>query len=286
MTVDFVCSVCIVAVVASGLVAYLVRRWLRGRTRSERVARIGGSFLFPTELMEASYWASRPVVGFCVLLHISADMLTWMSLPFAAGSALGFATRHFGVGAFFGILSAVCDLVDGMLAREQGTASDAGEVLDAALDRYGEFFILAGLLFFYRSEPMAFVLVLLATLGSFMISYSTAKAEALGVPPPRGAMRRHERSIYLFAGATFVPFLAPWLERDDRLPRGLPALLAIFVIALVSNVSAVRRFMAIARSVRQLVGAGRAANAAAITVALMPVQPLAPIVGDGGPVNS
>ena len=88
-----------------------------------------------------------------------------------------------------------------MIARRTGVSSDAGEVFDAAVDRFGEFFLMGGLLIYYRDRGACMLLALAATVGAFMVSYSTAKAEALGVPPPRGAMRRSERAVYLMAAA-------------------------------------------------------------------------------------
>ena len=56
------------------------------------------------------------------------------------------------------------------------------------------------------SEAVAVTVALVAIIGSFMVSYSTAKAEAMGVKPPRGSMRRAERSVYLYvaSGVTSV----------------------------------------------------------------------------------
>ena len=81
-----------------------------------------------------------------------------------------------------------------------GVSSDAGEVLDAAVDRYVEFFFLGGLMIYYRDIAALLILTLFALVGSFMVSYSSAKAEALHVPAPKGSMRRPERAVYLTAG--------------------------------------------------------------------------------------
>ena len=142
------------------------------------------------------------------------------------------------------------DALDGIVARQTGTASDAGEVFDAAVDRYQEFFFLGGLAVYFRADMLALILTLLAVLGSFMVSYGTAKAEALGVESPRGAMRRVERAVYLDAGVVFVPIagalaarfdLASWVEHT-------PILLALALVGGVGNVSAVRRLYAVAQA--------------------------------------
>ena len=86
-----------------------------------------------------------------------------------------------------------------------------------------------------------------------MVSYSTAKAEALGVPAPRGAMRRQERAVYLVVGVGLVPVAAAACARMG-LPlgsRALPLLAVLGLVAVVGNVSAVRRLRAIAEAVRE-----------------------------------
>ena len=59
--------------------------------------------------------------------------------------------------------------------------------MDAAVDRYGELFLLAGLVYYYRAHDQVLFIVLAAMVGGFMVSYVTAKAEAMGVA---GAARR------------------------------------------------------------------------------------------------
>src|SRR5262249_41330929 len=148
-----------------------------------------------------------------------------------ATAAIGLAYGRFGLAALLAMVSSLCDALDGLVARANGTASDSGEVLDASVDRYVEFFFCGGLVFYSRHWPALMALVLCALLGSFMVSYSTAKAEALHIPPPRGAMRRPERAAYLTLGAAFTPLvgrfaqpLSPWL-------RTWPLLASLIIVA-------------------------------------------------------
>ena len=136
----------------------------------------------------------------------------------------------------------------------------AYEVFDAAADRYEEFFFLAGLGFYFRNAPLSLGLVLLTVLGSFMVSYGTAKAEALQVESPRGSMRRAERALYLGAGALLAP-IAYALTVRFALPSWAPEapiLAALSVVGMVSNVSAVTRLQAVAAAVRRREGAAEA----------------------------
>jgi phosphatidylglycerophosphate synthase len=133
--------------------------------------------------------------------------------------------------------------------------SDVGELFDAAVDRYVEYLLLAGLAVYFRHSPAATVICLGAILGSFMVSYTTAKAEALGVAPPKGAMRRAERAVYMTSGCAAAPLwqlVVPGAPNFATLSLGreLPVELAMLVVAVVANVSAVRRMFRIAELIR------------------------------------
>jgi hypothetical protein len=86
-----------------------------------------------------------------------------------------------------------------------------------------------------------------------MISYSTAKAEALQVSPPKGSMRRPERALYLILGAALSPVTIPYWEatRDFPVAIGHPMVAALALVAVLSNVSAAERLYAIAKQVRE-----------------------------------
>lgn len=220
----------------------------RGRAEFERVARDGGSALLDTHTMNAAYGALQPVMRACVRLGVSANMVSVASLGLGLVAGVLLGLGHFGVAALVAALASLGDAVDGLVARETGTASPAGEILDAAVDRYTEFFFLGGVAVHYARAPWALVLTLAAIVGSFMVSYASAKAAALRVVVPRGAMRRPERATYLTLGALFVPLTValtggrPWWAGE------LPMLAALGLVAIVGNASAARRLAAIGRA--------------------------------------
>jgi phosphatidylglycerophosphate synthase len=231
---------------------YGVRVVVKGRAHFDRVDQQGGSRLLSKGAMELGYWILHPVATFVVFLGIGPNQVTWASLGlgFLAGACL--SVGHFGFGAIFAAFSGLLDSVDGMVARISGIASDAGEVLDAAVDRYVEYFFLAGLIIYYRQFPVLQMLALLALLGSFMVSYSSTKAEALNVDPPKGSMRRPERAVYLTLGATLSALTIPWLEsqREFSIAIGYPMVMALGLVAVVANVSAIERLWSIAKAIR------------------------------------
>jgi CDP-diacylglycerol--glycerol-3-phosphate 3-phosphatidyltransferase len=233
--------------------AYAGRVSRSGPAHHVRIERAGGSPLLGKGAMEMGYWAMRPVARACIAAGLTANAVSLASLALAAAAGVALAVGAFGVGAVLSLVSSACDALDGMIARETGTAGDSGEVLDAAIDRYAELFFFGGIAVHERLDPTALVLTLAASAGAIMVSYSTAKAEALGVAAPRGSMRRQERAVYLVVGVGLVPIVAAVAAR-----AGLPAWLSrwplfavLALVAVVGNASAVRRLRAIAEAVRK-----------------------------------
>lgn len=234
-------------------VAYAERVSRSGAANDARIERAGSSFLLGRSAMEMGYWAMRPVARACIAVGLSANAISLASLAFAVLAGVALAAGGFGIGAVLSLVSSACDALDGMVARETGTASDSGEVLDAAIDRYAELFFFGGLAFHERFDAVPVLLTLAASAGAVMVSYSTAKAEALQVDPPRGAMRRQERAVYLVVGAALVPIVAAVCGRAG-LPMWLarvPLLGVLALVAVVGNVSAVRRLTATAAALRK-----------------------------------
>ena len=236
--------------------AYLGRASRGGGPRHARVERDGGSPWLAKGAMDMGYWALRPLARTCVALGIGASLVSFSSLVLAAAAGLALAFGHYGIGAALGVASSACDALDGYVARETGTASDAGEVLDATIDRYAELLFLAGIAIEQRARAVVLAVVLAAIAGSVMVSYATAKAEAMRVEEPRGSMRRVERAVYLGIGAALVPMAAALAERW-HLPgwaARAPILAALLLVAVVANVSAVWRLRAVARVLRARAG--------------------------------
>lgn len=247
MAFDILNTVVLIALLGLVSLAYSVRVILRGRVQFDRINRQGGSVLLSKSLMEMAYWSLQPVARLLVYLHITPNQLSWASLVFGGIAGTALAYGYFGFAALFATYSSFLDSLDGMVARLMGQASDAGEVLDAAVDRYVEFFFVSGLVIYYRDVPVLQVMALLTLLGSFMVSYSTSKAEALHLDPPPGIMRRPERSFYLILGAALSPFPIPWLQGYGPAPM----VVAMTVVAILANISAIERFYTIAHAARE-----------------------------------
>ena len=218
------------------LAAYGVRVAIAGRALDPRVQRESSTVLLGRFPIEAFHWALRAVGRNVSRTGVSPDTLTLISLVIS-GASLPFAALGMlpaaGASLLFG---AAFDSLDGIVARERGISSDAGEVLDAVVDRYADAAPLLGLAIYYRASAPALLLVLFALLGSMLVSYVRAKSEAMGLSLPGGLMRRHERIAYLTAGL----LLGPLLQMTSLAVQMPLTLVAVAVVAVVSNLAAVQ----------------------------------------------
>ena len=137
---------------------------------------------------------SRPLAKFFARTPLTPNQVSFLSFVAAIGSLSLFFTGH---NVWAGIVvqtSSVLDGADGDLARIKNMRSSFGGFFDAILDRYSDFAILGGLTFWAlqfeaRFDNMIVVVAgLAATVGSFMISYSRARAEVSFGKPFSGLM--------------------------------------------------------------------------------------------------
>lgn len=222
--------------------AFALRELRVGKQTSARIQKQGASPFLGHFPMEFAYWALSPIEKVAVGLKLSPNFFSWSCLALGLASGIAAAFGAISLAGGLSIVSALFDTLDGMVARSRGIASDSGEVLDAAIDRYTEFFFLAGVCIYYREEPWAMGLALLALLGSFMVSYTQAKAEAMKTDIPKGFMRRPERAAYLGAGAFLSPLITSWFELGVERPLHYPLLFSIVLVAVFANLTSVQRF--------------------------------------------
>jgi CDP-diacylglycerol--glycerol-3-phosphate 3-phosphatidyltransferase len=208
------------------------------------------SLVLPRALLDAALWCLDHVAGALIALGVTANAITVSSVVLAAGAGGLLCFGQFGWAAVVMVAASLGDALDGLVARRTGTASVAGALLDSSIDRYEEFLFLGGIALYFRDSPWLLALTLAALAGSFMVSYGSAKAEALGVPVPPGAMRRAERAVCLCLGVGLTP-VSVWVARGVDLPAWAvrtPLVVAVGLIAVVANVSAIRRLRFLGRS--------------------------------------
>lgn len=121
----------------------------------------------------------------------------------------------FWLGGIILFLGAIFDVLDGEIAKSTGKASKFGAFLDSCLDRCSDFAILFGMFWWYLGRNnTASILSILTILGSFLVSYTRARAEGLGCECKVGICERALRIPIIIVGSflganIFVSFL--WL---------------------------------------------------------------------------
>lgn len=167
---------------------------------------------------------------------ISPDFITVAALLISFVAAYAFSMGKFLAAGCLLFVAGVFDTLDGAVARFKGRTSLYGALLDSTLDRYSEFSIFFGLLIYYRNDWI-FFFIMLALLGSVMVSYIKARAQSLGQVRTVGLMQRPERFAVLVFGALLNP-LSPYIL------AGSPDIILksfLILLAVLTNVTALRR---------------------------------------------
>ena len=169
----------------------------------------GGSLL-SNRLKEAGRALLAPLVRLAQRLGITPNRVTVIGFAVVVVAAVLVALGQLLAGAVVLVLGSLLDAVDGALARATGLTSAFGSFLDSTLDRAAEAILYVALIaYFLRvdADPIGPVLLALAALcGSFMVSYTRAKAEALGVSASVGLAPRTERLVLVVAGIGLAGF--------------------------------------------------------------------------------
>ena len=162
-------------------------------------------------------------LALCVL----AAVLVWQDYYFLGGVAF--------------VVGSICDTLDGRYSRMSGKGSPFGAFLDSTLDRIEEGIVLAAVAAYFaeRGDDVAVAAVVLTVLGSLMVSYTRARAEALGVECKVGLATRPVRVVLLSAGLLFAK--GAFLGDFELLEPAIYAMAALTTVTVVQRVLHVRR---------------------------------------------
>lgn len=147
----------------------------------------------------------------------------------------------FVLGAFAFIIGSVMDTLDGRYSRMSGKGTPFGAFLDSTLDRIEEGIVLAAVCWQFAAggEEALAAACLLVVLGSLMVSYTRARAEALGVECKVGIATRPVRVVILSAGLMFAN--GELIDSVDLLPAAIWTMLALTAFTVLQRVWHVRK---------------------------------------------
>jgi len=191
----------LVAVVALCLLSMLVFGLRGGRrdkdAESKSAQFLGGAGDF---VLHWFLWAVDPAARLSIRLGLTADFYNFAGLACGAASGLSVALGQLEMGGWALVLSGVCDILDGRIARATAVTSRYGAFIDSLLDRFIELFFFVGYAFLARHTGHGAVAATLALGSSILVSYARAMGESLGVECTGGLMQRGERLALLSLG--------------------------------------------------------------------------------------
>ncbi|MDH3216575.1 MAG: CDP-alcohol phosphatidyltransferase family protein [Candidatus Krumholzibacteria bacterium] len=149
-----------------------------------------------------------PLVSLLTSLGVSPTLISIFGLVFSLYGALLVATGSLFWGAIWLLLSGLCDVLDGSVARHRDSESKFGAFVDSSFDRISELAYFCGLILYYVSRPQGYSLFIVVVIcvglsASLLISYARARLEGLGYTCTVGLMERPERLAVLFLGLLF-----------------------------------------------------------------------------------
>jgi CDP-diacylglycerol---glycerol-3-phosphate 3-phosphatidyltransferase len=149
--------------------------------------------------------------------------------------------HHFVLAGVAFILGSLCDMMDGRYSRMSGKGTPFGAFLDSTLDRIEEGVVLAAIAAWFAEsgDELAVAATVLTVLGSLMVSYTRARAEALGVECKVGIASRPVRVVILSAGLVFAA--GELIPDVDLLEPAIYAMAALTIFTTFQRVFHVRR---------------------------------------------
>ena len=168
----------------------------------------------------------EPILDIFHRVNITPNFLTISGLVLVGIGSFFISTGSLFLAAVLITIGNLCDAIDGALARKYQQTSKFGAFLDSVVDRYSDFLPFAGaVIYFLNSIPML-IFTIFALAGSFLVSYTKARAEGLGVECNVGVLERPERSIILI-----VSLFTGYLE------------VGVVLIAIGSHITALQRII-------------------------------------------
>jgi CDP-diacylglycerol--glycerol-3-phosphate 3-phosphatidyltransferase len=174
--------------------------------------------------------------------RLDPNLLSVLGVVVSVSGAVALGMGSFLVGGLLVLLGGGFDLVDGVVARHQGSATAFGAFLDSTLDRLVDMAILLGILMYYASEGSlgAVFLAGFALVASVLVSYAMARAELYLPSFGGGVFERGERIVILALGA-----LTGYL------------IWALWLVAIGAGITVAQRFALAYREMAHLEAPGR-----------------------------
>lgn len=190
-----------------------------------------GDSVLPAWVKDAGRAVLAPVVRLALALRLTPNTVTVIGLLLTLVASAMVAAGWLLAGAAILTVGSLLDAVDGALARARGGGTAFGGFLDSTLDRAGEAILYTGIAGYFlvqtREPAWPVLLAIVALAGSFLVSYSRARAEGIGLTASVGLAPRTERLVLAIAGIALTGLgFGPAL-------MGAMAIIAVLTVATV-----------------------------------------------------
>ena len=187
-----------------------------------------------------------PLADWLVRHDVQPNTITTIGTLCSITGGIIYGAGHIKIGGWFLGVTALFDVLDGVVARRTNRSSVFGAFYDSTLDRVADGFVLGGLAVFFATRPgptsVPMVIVsILGLIGTFVTSYTRARAEALGIDAKVGLLQRPERVVLLSVPQAFFGLAL----------NGLVLSVIITVLAVTAWITAAQRIYVVYRAARR-----------------------------------
>lgn len=247
------------------LFTYFAITWPKRKLSEETLSRLHTSFI-GVFLIEFWSWIIKPVLSLCKTAKITPNKITALSILLSLVTGCIYAWGYIALGGWMLIISGSLDMIDGRVARETNMVTKSGAFFDSCSDRYSDTFVFIGIAVFFLSKnfshaagsftislPDYYTIIIIMTIlmGSAAMSYVKARGEVVGATTKRGLMQRPERIMMLAVFSVLNPFAAILLQSRNINPD-LALIVALTVMSILINISAVVRMASLFRNIRDM----------------------------------
>jgi CDP-diacylglycerol---glycerol-3-phosphate 3-phosphatidyltransferase len=201
--------------------------------------------LLPNWLQSGYLRLIEPVAEWLVRRDVHPNTITTIGTLCTIACGVLYALGHIRIGGWLLGLTALFDVLDGEVARRTHRSSVFGAFYDSTLDRIADGFVLGGLAVFFATRPEWWGVPMvgictLGLIGSFLTSYTRARAEGLGIEARGGFLQRPERVVLLSAPQAFFGLAF----------HGLVLIAIIVLLTVTAWITAAQRVRAVHRELQ------------------------------------
>jgi CDP-diacylglycerol---glycerol-3-phosphate 3-phosphatidyltransferase len=175
------------------------------------------------------------VAGFLLRIGLTPNTITYLGVLFSSAVAVLIGLGYIRLAGIVMLVTAPTDALDGSMARLKGGDTPYGAFIDSVTDRFAELVILGGLVYYYLAvnpNKLGVILAFVAAMGSVLVSYIKARAEAVGFTAKMGLLTRVERVLITIVCLIIIqPMIALW------------------ILAILTNFTALQRFFFVRKQI-------------------------------------